>query len=368
MESCMDFLSRLDYDTSLKILKCLDDPADLVRVSCVSRSWRHYVITNGLFRQLCLRIFPQLSRAVCVAELNGLGQEERAGVGTSYSTEWIAREREHRVYSYLARAFMSTVSMNCIAKTIGASSTDNFPQESIDNTLEQGDNIGGRFSYWSSSGQNNPDVPETLTYELISKICVITDINIQPFLAHFQMGSPIYSARSVRFKMGHPKAPFDPSAEGVFIWTYTSPEFPMTQENRLQKFRLPEPVLCIGGILQIELLGRVQRQEMDGLLYICVSYVEVLGRSLSPKFRAEVLDPSGLFVLKSQPLGTSENEYPEIPTDNDDDDDDDEMQTGEIEFRRISNELRAQALGEAVEDDWDEDEYEDEDFEVEYAL
>lgn len=42
----------------------------------------------------------------------------------------------------------------------------------------------------------------------------------------------------------------------------------MKQENRLQKFKLPEPALCIGGILQIELLGRVQKQEMDGLYYI----------------------------------------------------------------------------------------------------
>jgi hypothetical protein len=36
----------------------------------------------------------------------------------------------------------------------------------------------------------------------------------------------------------------------------------------LQKFKLPEAVLCIGGILQVELLGRVQKQEMDGLYYI----------------------------------------------------------------------------------------------------
>ena len=40
------------------------------------------------------------------------------------------------------------------------------------------------------------------------------------------------------------------------------------QENSLQKFKLSEPVLCIGGYLQIELLGRVQKQEMDGLYYI----------------------------------------------------------------------------------------------------
>lgn len=40
------------------------------------------------------------------------------------------------------------------------------------------------------------------------------------------------------------------------------------QLNRLQTFKLPEPVLFVGGYLQIELLGRVQRQEMDSLYYI----------------------------------------------------------------------------------------------------
>jgi hypothetical protein len=42
MEIRMDFLDWLDHDTSMKILRCLEDPADLVRVSSVSRSWRHF--------------------------------------------------------------------------------------------------------------------------------------------------------------------------------------------------------------------------------------------------------------------------------------------------------------------------------------
>ena len=42
----------------------------------------------------------------------------------------------------------------------------------------------------------------------------------------------------------------------------------LIQENCLQPFKLPEPVLCVGGYMQIELLGRVQRQEIDGLFYI----------------------------------------------------------------------------------------------------
>jgi hypothetical protein len=36
----------------------------------------------------------------------------------------------------------------------------------------------------------------------------------------------------------------------------------------MQKFKLPEPVLCVGGILQIELLGRAQRNQVDDLSYI----------------------------------------------------------------------------------------------------
>ncbi|KAL5075459.1 hypothetical protein RYX36_014443 [Vicia faba] len=228
MDNCKDFLSWVDPDTSLNIFKCLDDPADLARVSYVSRSWRDFVVANGLSKQLCLRMFPQLSRVACVVELNQDGVKEHSEVGSSQSNECLALWKGHRVYSYLARSCLSPVAMDCIDKAISASSTDNFPQESIVNTLEERDNIAGRFSYWSSSGQSNPNVPETLTYQLASQICVITEINIQPFQAHFQMGSPIYSAKSVRFKMGHLKASLDDLTD-AFVWTYISPEFPMAQ-------------------------------------------------------------------------------------------------------------------------------------------
>ncbi|KAL7214348.1 hypothetical protein ACSBR1_026709 [Camellia fascicularis] len=59
----------------------------------------------------------------------------------------------------------------------------------------------------------------------------------------------------------------------------------MAQENRLQKYELPEPVLCIGGILQIELLGRAQREEIDGLYYIwlvpCIAVLSPVTVTLS---------------------------------------------------------------------------------------
>ncbi|KAK7256701.1 hypothetical protein RIF29_30158 [Crotalaria pallida] len=365
MEYCIDFVNCLDSDTSVKILMCLDDPADLVRVSCVSRSWRHCVIANGLCKQLCLRMFPQLSRVARVVELDEQVAKEQMEVGSSNFMEWLGLERDHRIYAYLARASTTSVAVNCISKTIGASSTDNFPEEGIDNTLDPRDIIAGNYFYWSSKGQRNPNVPETLTYELVSQICVVTEINIQPFQANFQMWAPIYSSKSVRLKMGHRKTCLDTSDDEKFVWTYTSPEFPMAQENRLQKFKLPEPVLCIGGILQIELLGRVQRQEMDDLFYICISYVKVIGFSLSPAFSVEILDPSGLFELKSgkqarcQHLLNSAKESGTNSYDN--------VQMALRDFPQIVNILREHVVG-LVEHEWDEEEYEGDDFEEEYAL
>lgn len=42
MGLCMDFLNWLEPDMSIQVLTCLDDPTDLVRISSVSRSWRHF--------------------------------------------------------------------------------------------------------------------------------------------------------------------------------------------------------------------------------------------------------------------------------------------------------------------------------------
>ncbi|KAM4105059.1 hypothetical protein ACJW30_06G204700 [Castanea mollissima] len=304
MEACRDFLNWLDPDISVQILMYLEDPSDLVHVSSVSRSWRDFIIANGLFKHLCLRLFPQLSRVACVMELNKSRAKKPVEVGSSYSMEWESLARDHRVYATFAQVCTSFLVEGCISEAISASSTDHYPLESIHNTLLPA--YTWRDPYWSCKGQSDPAVPETLIYKLKSELCVISEINICPFQELFLSSLYIYSANSVRFRMGHPKGPNDfgshhlgdslpCNAEDTFIWTYTSPEFPMAQEGCLQNFRLPEPVLCIGGILQIELLGRVQRHEFDGLFYICMSYVQVVGCSLSPTFCVEILETSGTF-------------------------------------------------------------------------
>ncbi|KAH7839804.1 hypothetical protein Vadar_009102 [Vaccinium darrowii] len=258
MEACRDFIQWLGPDIAIKILTCLEDPSDLVRLCSVSGSWRQFGIENGLSKQLCLRMFPEISSASHVLEIKNM--IEPVEVDPQNSIEWESMKRD-----------------------LG---TDHYRLESIQNTLESRDTVEGRASYWSSEGESDPTVPETLVYKLIAKLCVITEIHVQPFQAYFRHDLPIYSAKAVRFRTGHPRLPIGvgsdsrdefeaghESTDNAFIWTYTSPQFPMAQENRLQKFKLPEPVLCIGGILQIELLGRVTRDSIDDLYYICISHV-----------------------------------------------------------------------------------------------
>lgn len=312
MEDCCDFIQWLGADMSIKILLCLDNPTDLVRASAVSSTWRQFVVQNGLSKQLCIKMFPEVSSVAHVIEVND--RIEPLEIRHDNSMEWSCLEREHKVYAFLARGFTSFMRKDCILEAIVASSTDNYPQESIHHTLEPGDRVDQRASYWSSEGELDPTVPETLVYKLTANLCVVTEIHIHPFQAYFQFGFPIYSAKAVRFRMGHLRPAYESEYDSMdgaspalrfisekVIWTYTSPSFPMAQESRLQKFKLPEPALCIGGILQIELLGRVQKQEMDEKYYICVSHVQVVGRPLSPAFDVDITDPSGKCTLKYYP-------------------------------------------------------------------
>jgi hypothetical protein len=315
-----DFLEWVGQDVSMNILMCLEEPSDLVHVSAVSRSWRHFVVANGLCKQLCLIMFPQLSGVHHVIDFT----KKPIDVGSSSAVEWEILERDHRAYAFLARGFKTFSVRECIRDVICASSTDNYPLEGIRNTLESRDRIGRRPSYWSSKGQKDPAVPEMLTYKLTGDLCAINEISIRPFQAYFQWGQPIYSAKAVRFRMGHIKSAFSEpvdesgqnSADDMFVWNYTSEEFPMSQESSLQTFKLPQRVLCIGGVLRIELLGRVQRQEMDGLFYTCVSHVQIMGQTLSPAFNVEILEDSGKkFALEA--LSYSEPNLPEFESEED---------------------------------------------------
>jgi hypothetical protein len=192
-----------------------------------------------------------------------------------------------------------------IVGAVEATSTDH-PEESVQNVLSLETRVLSSFfklCYWSSKGSESPMASEALVFKLSHFLAVVNAIQIRPFEAHFQRGSPIYAPLFVRFSFGelgecdtrdlskddelaaelseeddevdhnhhHQKKKSD------HLWKWRSKLYPMEQVNALQTFRFP-PTLCCGGHVKIELLGRTQRQEIDNLYYLCLSHVKVLGR------------------------------------------------------------------------------------------
>ncbi|CAN4111704.1 unnamed protein product [Withania somnifera] len=264
----------------------LNDPADVVCVGAVSRLWCQFVS-----KQLNLRKFPRLSRIARITKPD-LRVAKGKDVESSNSS-WETLRRDHNVYASLLQAIETSNSCpsDCIANAVRASSTDRFPDESIINTLAPRDRYQDLPPYWSSTGHSDPNAHETLIYKLKADLCVITEINIQPFEVCFHPGKPICSAKSVRFRVGHLKSssaksdllhfPQEQPADDMFIWEYVSEEFPMRQRY-----------------LQVELLGIAQICDMDNLFYICIRHVKVRARLLSPAFGVQNVEPSGDFVLK----------------------------------------------------------------------
>ncbi|XP_019249991.1 PREDICTED: F-box protein At4g00755-like isoform X5 [Nicotiana attenuata] len=147
-----------------------------------------------------------------------------------------------QIYTFMAKGLSNCMGKDWLTDAILASGTDNYPEESILNTLELSDRVRRGVSYWSSRGETDPTVPETLSYKLISNLCLVSEIHV----IHFKLGFPLYSIKAVRFRVGYPNIKIDvqsddghesAAAQGSLLdkiaWTYTSPEFPMAQENNL---------------------------------------------------------------------------------------------------------------------------------------
>ncbi|KAL9240427.1 hypothetical protein vseg_014649 [Gypsophila vaccaria] len=298
MEQLFDFMERLETDTSMKIIMSLEDARDLAAISGVSKSWRRFVIKNGLSRQLCLKLCPDLSKIVDVAELTGKPQRDD---DNSTPEIPLSLTRDHRVFSLLSRRLTSFPTNCLIRDAICSSSPDILPENSINNTLTGPD-------FWRSKGESNHSIPESLVYELRADFCVISELHVLPFQAYDEPGRPTYCAEVIRFSIGRRKPSLMPGSfrfstaqrydDDMFVWTYTSPEFPMAQAYGIQRFQLPRPVLCMGSILKVELLGRVQKSYLDGLYYFCMSRVQATGWNLRPEFYFHVLDDTGSCILR----------------------------------------------------------------------
>ena len=236
---------------------------------------------NVLYKRLSAQIFTAISRA---GDLRPGGSKDDPNVPDDFSN-----------VSLIARAVVAT--------------TTDHPDEGVENLLSPETRVRRDFHnlcYWSSEGVDSPTGSDAIVFRLKTPFSLVRGFQIRPFEAHFQRGSPIYSAFFVRFSLGRGtcrasdlskfKSALDPGGRsgeaGVvsgdtcdedhndFGWVWTSDLYPMEKVNALQTYMFSPPVLCCGGYVRIELLGKTQKQEIDNLYYVCLSHVKVLGSPL----------------------------------------------------------------------------------------
>jgi hypothetical protein len=106
-------------------------------------------------------------------------------------------------------------------------------------------------------------------------------VQLRPFRAYFQYGRPIYSPLRARVLLGaldEDAGVYGGAAKGA--WTHTSAPFDVAQADVLQTLTLPRPVLCVGGVLRLQLCGRAQTQLSDERWYVCLAHVRATGTPL----------------------------------------------------------------------------------------
>jgi hypothetical protein len=124
---------------------------------------------------------------------------------------------------------------------------------------------------------------------LFPKVAFISGFTLTPYQAFFHDGSPIYAPREAVLQIFLPFIPGDPLSEGITL--FESEPFHVELSAQSQIFRLPIPILGIGGIAKIVLRGAYQRQTILGNdFYVCISHASILGVPVN-ELRSHTVEP-----------------------------------------------------------------------------
>lgn len=170
-----------------------------------------------------------------------------------------------------------------LAEALHATSTDN-PTEAVGNTLKSAAEVAAldaahRPSYWSSGGSATRDGEDCVTYRLAAEVCVVHAFALRPYQATWQLGLPVYSPLRV---VAHLESLDEEAGYGLRSGarSYASPAFTVARDPSLQTFTLPRPVLCVGGVLRLQLCGRATAQHSDLRWYVCLAHARAIGTPL----------------------------------------------------------------------------------------
>lgn len=204
-----------------------------------------------------------------------------------------------------------------ISDVLWASSTDSQHESALnvlDDRVECDSEDESDACYWSSAG-GPEDGTETLVFQLLSSVCLVESVEVAAFRASFQGDDVVYAPKALRISLGEHRArsasdrplacarracelamltrarapghaPPRERAAGLAVFDYSSPLYELECTDAPQRLQLPRALMTCGDVLRIDLVGKYQQQEEDGLFYTCLSYVHCFGAPVEPVWLA----------------------------------------------------------------------------------
>lgn len=126
---------------------------------------------------------------------------------------------------------------------------------------------------------------EWIELRLSTSVAVVEAVQIQAFRAHFQPNSPLYAPKQARIVRplqmqevdGHGFADGSDDRDG---WEDQGTWHPVEPTDQVQTWSTGSKEACLGGCVRLEMRGKPQKQEADGLHYVCLSRVRLFGRAV----------------------------------------------------------------------------------------
>lgn len=153
-------------------------------------------------------------------------------------------------------------------KYFEATSTDHISEHMIFSIDQH------RDTYWSSVGSVSEDSVDILEYRIAMYIGVIYEVRLNFFeatwlqMTHEYEGYQCFSPKEIKIVI---------QTEEL---TYISPKYDVKHNNLEQSFQLEVPVFVTNrSKIQLYLIGKREKQVIDGLYYVCVNNFGLIGVS-----------------------------------------------------------------------------------------
>ena len=190
-------------------------PNDIEKLVAVNKNWKRALTSSLLWKDL-IQIGFQFQSRDLFGNLKSFHLLRASSSMAGLASDGYLLGQELKTLTLLMQD-----PVDLIDSCLRVSSQDH-PEQGIEETIND-----SQLSFWSSKGSSFSQVSDFLEYKLVGPGCLVSQIEIKPFLARYQPGLPTYASRYVSFVFSTTDDFSNPH--------YRSKVYPLRNENGIVK-------------------------------------------------------------------------------------------------------------------------------------